>query len=123
MGMAPTPEQLEKMRALNEGEEPRRKPMIEGEIPVLSPLFKSEISQLIYSIGWTYQKKVLDHAEVLCNNDRTWEIVRRVIMSLQHEQIEVTQRVVGQKVRELQMKAKEITDDESTNGTYPGIPR
>jgi hypothetical protein len=119
-GMAPTPDQLAKQRELKEknGEEPEGpKSMVEGPIPVLSPLFKSEISQLIYGIGWAYNKRVLDHMEVLCNNDRTWVIVRKIAMGIMTEQIETQQKIIGQKIRELQMKAKEIADDDGSNGS------
>ena len=117
MGMAPTPEQLAQQRALMKGDgtEPAPpQPMVEGEIPVLSPLFKSEISSLIYGISWTYHKRVLDHIEVLCNNDRTWEIVRRVVFDQMKEQTETLQKIIGQKVRELQVKAKEMTDGDGS---------
>ena len=113
-GMAPTPEQLAKQNSLERGEGPKApKPMIEGEIPTLHPLFRSEISQLVYGISWTYNKKILDHVEILCNTDRTWDIVRRVLMGLMTEEVETSQKVISQKIRELQLKAKEITDGES----------
>src|SRR6266581_4952244 len=96
-GMAPTPEQLQKQKQLSEGGEAKGpRPMVEGDIPPLHPLFRSKISNLIYGMSWTYQKKILDHVEILCNNERTWEIVRRVVMGLMTEQVEVLQKIIGQ---------------------------
>jgi hypothetical protein len=111
MGMAPTPEALQRQKTIREGNGEPPRPMVEGEIPVDSPLFKSEISQLIHGISWLYQKRVLDHVEVLCNNDRSWEIVRKIVMGIQTEQTETLRKVIGGKVRELQVRLKETVDE------------
>lgn len=109
-GMAPSPEQLARQKMIQEGNGEQLKPSGD-EISVDSPLFRSEISQIIHGVSWTHQKRVLDHIEILCHNERQWEIVRKIVMGIQTEQTELLRRIIGQRVRELQLKAREATDD------------
>jgi hypothetical protein len=110
MGLMPSPEVLAEMRQTEEEGESRPKILD-------SPYLKSEVSQKLMSLHWTYQKRVLDHTEAVIANERQWKIVRRIIMDIQTEQLNVMIQEVGQIIT----RHKENKDGEPTlNSGVPG---
>ena len=103
-GLLPNPEALAEMRQqVQEEGEPRQQVLD-------SPYLKSEVGQKLMSVHWIYQKRILDHVEATIANERQWKIVRRIIMDIQTEQLNMMVHEVGQVIRNY----KENKDGKST---------
>lgn len=127
-GLAPNPDQLEKiMRAAQvEAEEEsggvpkfeiRQEDFPDGTNGNVTPNLKAEVTQIIYSTHWEYQKRVLDQVESIVPSDRQWAIVRRILMGIMTEQVERTRMLVGQRIRQESLRVTDPEDEEEdTNG-------
>lgn len=124
-GLAPNPEQLEKiMRAQAQAEEEmggapqfeiRQEEYPDGANGSVTPTLKNEVTQIIYSTHWEYQKRVLDQVESVISSDRQWAIVRRILMGIMTEQVERTRMLVGQRIRQEMLRTTEAEDEVETN--------
>ena len=121
-GLAPTPDQLSKiMKAAQEEAESDEGGVPEFEIRTedypggttmnVTPNLRNEVTQLIYSTHWEYQKRVLDQIESVIPSDRQWAIVRRILMGIMTEQVERTRLLVGQRIRQEMFKTEEPIEE------------
>lgn len=118
-GMAPSPDQLEKiMQATQEDEggdvpqyEIRQEEFPDGIGMGIASTLRTEVNQIIWSTCWEYQKRVLDHVEAICASDRQWTVVRKILMGVMTEQVEKTRMLVGQRIRQETYKTEEAEKD------------
>jgi hypothetical protein len=119
-GLAPSPEQLEKiMKSTLAGEdsgdasqyEIRTNEFPDGVSGNIAPTLRNEVTQIIYSTHWEHQKRVLDQIESVVSSDRQWAIVRRILMGIMTEQVEKTRLLVGQRIQQEQYRTMEPQDE------------
>jgi hypothetical protein len=126
-GMAPTPERLEKiMQAVGRETEKLDAEPESGNVPEyeirtedfpdgvytgITATLRTEVTQIIYSTHWEYQKRVLDHVEAVIASDRQWAIVRRILMGIMTEQMEKTRLLVGQRIRQETFEIQETVKE------------
>lgn len=108
-GLAPSPEQLKKLIDVGQGQiEEEEVPQFEirqedypgGSAVGFNPTLGAEVSQLIYSVHWEHQKRILDYIESVISNDRQWTMVRKLLMNIMTEQVDKTKLLVSQKIRQ-----------------------
>lgn len=110
-GMAPPPDQLVRMRRAPQAvEEKKNGEDLEVKPKNESPFFRTEISMIIWSIHWQYQKKLLDIVELLCRDDKQWTTARRMAMDVQNEQVDVLRVMVNKKIQENKALEQEKSD-------------
>jgi hypothetical protein len=118
-GLAISPAQMEKMmqvaREQVEGDVPqyeiRQEEYPDGVEGGITPTLRNQVTQIIYSTHWEYQKRVLDHIESVISSDRQWAIVRKILMSIMTEQVERTRLLVSQRIRQETIQEKERTSE------------
>jgi hypothetical protein len=120
-GMAPPPEQLSRMRQAPRSVEKKDEKSgdeLEMKIKNDSPFFRTEISMIMFSIFWQYQKRILDIVEIFCHDDRQWATTRRVLMDIQTEQIDVMRVMVAKAIRESKTVKENSTkeNEDESNG-------
>lgn len=121
-GMAPTPDQLDKLREARETQpKPEKKKKVREPSSVVtmrndSPPLKQEITQIIYGLHWQYNKRILDLIKVAVP-DKKWDTVRVLVMDVQNEHIESLRILVGQRITDYISK-----ENKDINGTENGVP-
>jgi len=120
--MAPTPEQLEKIReAVRASGKDENE---QGDVTVIirdqawseengnvAPHLKHRVTQLIRSVHWEHQKKVLDLVEAIVGSDRQWIVVRKFLFDIQKQQEYKMTTLIGR------MIAQEFMENEDGRGT------
>jgi hypothetical protein len=114
-GMAPTPNQLEKLREIEEAQEGdvhdnaiRQEDFPNGVTEGVAFPLRHEVNQIIWGTHWEYQKRILDHVEAIVASDRQWVVVRKILMAIMTEQVERTRTLVSQRIKQ---ELREIEDD------------
>src|SRR2546430_9438621 len=109
MGMAPTPEQLNRLHQAQitkptEGKKKKGK----GQRPFVrvtadSPLLKQEVQQILFGVHWQYQKRILDMMKIVTDPSK-WDVVRTITMDIQNEQVETQRVLIGQRITDYIIK-------------------
>lgn len=100
-GLAPTPDQMARMRQLKKAEVKPEKKGESDRISITSgspPLgVKSEVQQIIFGLHWTYQKRLLDIIKIGVPVEK-WDTIRVIAMDIMTEQVETTRTLVGRRI-------------------------
>jgi hypothetical protein len=104
-GMAPTPSQMARMRQAGATKPPEKsksnkkggsnRTTIRSDSPPLG--LKSDVMQILYGLHWTYQKRVLDLAQVAVPSKK-WDTFRTIMMDIITEQVETQRTLVGRRI-------------------------
>lgn len=118
MGMAATPDQMNRMRSVlqtkpTQVEEKKKKgkgqrPFV--RVTVDSPSLRSEINQIIYGVHWQYQKQILNILRIVTDNEK-WDTTRTIVMDIQTEQIETMRALVGRRITDHLMQENKETEN------------
>lgn len=105
-GMAPTPEQMNSLRQAQmqkptpvskkkKGKESFKGVTVKSDSNPTG--LRSEVNQILQGLHWTYQKRILDMAQIVCDESK-WVLVRQKLMDIMTEQINTTHTLVGQRI-------------------------
>lgn len=126
-GMAPTPRQLERLKgALQDSSVEEEEDLSVSEFPPRprgmgsAPPLHKEITQIMWSVHWQYQKRILDHVQAASSSDRQWIILRRIMMEIMTEQLDKMQALVGQRIRQENYNKKDEQDGRFEQSVEPG---
>lgn len=105
-GMAPTPAQMNALKLAGaqkptpvtkkkKGKESQKGVSLKSDS---SPTgVRSQVNQILESVHWQYQKRVLDMAQIVCEESK-WVLVRQKLMDIMTEQVNTTHTLVSQRI-------------------------
>lgn len=119
-GMAPTPAQLERMRAVkmaqNHQEKVSKKNKNKGESQSVSlqsgspPLgVKSDILNILNGKHWEFQKRVLDIIQIAVRPEK-WPTIRSIVMEIQTEQVDTQRILIGRRITDHLIQEEELRE-------------